>query len=254
MDWYGVSTPVWMVGAHGISHTIQCRGWKCPSFHPSTHGTFFGVYDQYGCDALVCLPVLCCISLTHASIDELRVVSISIWMVGFHGISHIIQGRGWKCPSFHLSTNGISCGYCVASMDVIPLLGCLYNGRPTPHVYILMNWECCQHLFGWLELMVYQTPSKVEAKNEPVFFPPRSSILWVLCGQYECYPLPWLLIIVYQTYPCIHWWIDRAVKTCMGRLELMVHHTPSKAEDESAPVFIHLPMVHHLGVVWPVSM
>ena len=189
-----VSTPVWIVGAHGTSYTIQGRWWKCPSFHPSTHGTSFGMYDQYGCDPLVCLPVLWCINLTHASIDELREVSISILTIGDHGISHIIQGRGWKCPSFHLSTNGISCGCCVASIDVIPLLGCLYNGGPTPHVYILINWEWHQHLFGWLELMVYHTPSKVEAKHMPFYFPPCSSILLVLCDQYECYLLAWLLV------------------------------------------------------------
>ena len=41
-----------------------------------------------------------------------------------------------------------------------------------------------------------------------------------------------------------------------GWLELMVHYKPSKAEDESAPVFIHphMVMVHPLGVVWSVRM
>ena len=36
--------------------------------------------------------------------------------------------------------------------------------------------------------------------------------------------------------------IDRGVNTCMDWLDLMVYHTLSKAEDESAPVFIHLRM------------
>ena len=39
-----------------------------------------------------------------------------------------------------------------------------------------------------------------------------------------------------------------------GWLELMVHHTPSKARARSAPVFIHPPMVYPFGVVWPVWM
>jgi hypothetical protein len=44
-----------------------------------------------------------CINLTHASIDELIGVSISISMVGAHGTLHTIQGRGRKwCPSFFI--------------------------------------------------------------------------------------------------------------------------------------------------------
>ena len=39
-----------------------------------------------------------------------------------------------------------------------------------------------------------------------------------------------------------------------GWLGLMVHHTTSMAEGESAPVFIHLPMVYPLDVVWSVWM
>ena len=37
-------------------------------------------------------------------------------------------------------------------------------------------------------------------------------------------------------------------------MELMVHHTSFNAEDESAPVLIHPPMVHPLDIVWPVWM
>ena len=76
--------------------------------------------------------------------------------------------------------------FCVASMDVTPLLGCLYNGVSASHMHTLMDWQGCQYLYWWSELMV--------------------------------------------------------------------HHTPYKAEDESAPVFIYPPMVHYLGVMWPVCM
>ena len=53
----GVSTHVWMIGANGASYPSNVEDESAPVFHPSTHGTFFGMYDQYGCDPLVCLPV-----------------------------------------------------------------------------------------------------------------------------------------------------------------------------------------------------
>ena len=50
-----------------------------------------------------------------------------------------------------------SFGCCVASMDVVPLLGCLYNGRPTSPIH------------PWY-------------------------IIGVLCGQYGCYPISWFIV------------------------------------------------------------
>ena len=65
--------------------------------------------------------------ITHSSIDELTGVSTNVSMIGAHDTWHTIQSRGWKFPSFHPSTHIVSCWCCVASMNVIPLLGCLYN-------------------------------------------------------------------------------------------------------------------------------
>ena len=108
-------------------------------------------------------------------------------MVGAHGTSHTTQGRGWKCPSFHPSTHVISFGCCVASMGV--------------------------------------------------------TLCLVSCTMVD------------QPHPCTHRWIDMGVNTYMnGWWSLIVHHTPSKAREKSVPVFIHSPMVYHLGVVWPVWM
>ena len=97
---------------------------------------------QYGCDPLDWLPVQWCINLIHAYIDEFRGVSTHVCMVGSHSTSHTIQeGLSKKCASFHPSTHGIiSLEYCVASMYVIPLCCCLYNGVSTSPMNIMMNW------------------------------------------------------------------------------------------------------------------
>ena len=92
-----VSIPVWMVELHGISHTIQGRSKKCPSFYLVIHIWYISwvLCDQYGCDPLVWLLMQWYINLIHVPIDELRGgVSTPIWVVGAHGISHTIQGRG----------------------------------------------------------------------------------------------------------------------------------------------------------------
>ena len=44
--------------------------------------------------------------------------------------------------------DGPSLEYCVASMYVVPLLGCLYNGVSTPTMTPLMHWEVCQYIYG----------------------------------------------------------------------------------------------------------
>ena len=110
-----------------------------------------------------------CINLTHAPTDGLRGMSTHTWMIGAHGTSHIIQGKSKKCASFHPSTHGTSLECCLASMDVIHLFGCLYNSVSTPYMHSLMNSEGCQHLYGWLEIMVHNTLSKAEDESAPVF-------------------------------------------------------------------------------------
>ena len=154
-------------------------------FFPPCSSILWVLCDQYGCDPLVWLLIQWCINLTHVPKDGLTAVSTPVWIVGAHGTSYTIQGRWWKCPSFHPSTHGTSFD-CMTSMDVIPLCVCLCYGVSTSLMHPLMNWERCQYLY-WL-------------------------------------------------------------------LEIMVYHTSSKAEDESAPVFIYPPMVYHVGVVWPVLM
>ena len=43
-------------------------------------------------------------------------------------------------------------------MDVIHTLSCLYNDRLTSPTTPLVNWEGCQHLYGWFNYMVHHTP------------------------------------------------------------------------------------------------
>jgi len=80
---------IWGVRAK-ISSTLHtvCRH--------SSRGTIF----LYGGDALVWLFVQWWTNLTHPRIDELRVVSTTVWMVGAHNISHTNRVRSKKCASF----------------------------------------------------------------------------------------------------------------------------------------------------------
>ena len=70
---------------------------------------------------------------------------------------------------FSLIHAGPSLECCVVSMNVTPLLGCLFNGVSTPHMHPLINCEGCQHMYGWLELMVHPTSSQARARSGPVF-------------------------------------------------------------------------------------
>ena len=131
-----------MVGAHGTSHTIQGRGWKCPSFHPSTHVTSCGC-----CATSVCVWPFARVSYTmvdqphpyiHRWIDRGVNTCMDDWS-SLYITHHPRQEQ--EVLSFHPSTHGILFRCCVASMDVIPLLGCLCNGVSTSFLYPLMDWE-----------------------------------------------------------------------------------------------------------------
>ena len=205
--------------------------------------------DQYRCDPFPCLFVQWWTNLTNVSIDELRGMSIPVWMIRAHDISHTIKGNSKKCPSFHsFPMLHTSLEYCVASIYVIPLLGYLCNGISTSIMNIMMNWRCCRHLYRWLKLMVHHTQSKAEAKSVPVFFHSCWTIHWVLCGQYGCDTLA-LELVQWCISPLMNREWCQHLNWC---LDLIIHHTPSQAEYESAPVFIHPPMVHPLDIVWPV--
>ena len=45
--------------------------------------------------------------------------------------------------------------------------------------------------------MVQHTPTKARARSVPVFIHPCWSILGILCDQYGCDPLAWLLVRLY---------------------------------------------------------
>ena len=169
-----VSTPELMFGSHNTSYTIPGRIWKCPSFHPSTHGTPFG----YCVTSIDMIPLLWSLvqwwtNLIHEYIDGLRGVSTLVWVVGAHGTSHTaIQRRRWKCPSFIHPPM-------VHHSDIVwpvwiwsSCSGCLYNGETNSQMHPLMDWEGCQHLYGWLELMVHHTPSTAITVSVPVFIHP----------------------------------------------------------------------------------
>ena len=67
-----VSTLVWMVGAHGTSHTIQgmSRSKKCASFCPTIHGTSFKWYVA-SLNVIILLHCLCSgVSTSHMNMSS----------------------------------------------------------------------------------------------------------------------------------------------------------------------------------------
>ena len=186
---------------------------------------------------------------THWWIDR----GVKIYTYGWSSwyITHHQMQRLKMCQFSFLHVHP-SFGCCVASMDVIPLLGCLYNGVSTSPMHSLMDWQGYQHMHGWLEFMVHHIPSKVEDESAPVFIHlPMEHSLGCMTSM-DVIPLFVCLCNGVSTspmHPLMDWeWCQYLY----WLLELMVHHTPSKADDESTTVFIYPPMVYHLGVVWPV--
>jgi len=150
--------------------------------------------DQYGYDPFAWLCIQWWCNITHAPIDALRGVSIHLWMIEACDTLHPIQGNNRKCASFHPSTHGTSFEYCVASIDVVPLLCCLWNGVSTTLMYPQIDQERCQNLDGWLEFKVHHTHTKARPRSGPVFLYPCWSNLGVLCGQYGYDPLVWSIV------------------------------------------------------------
>ena len=218
-------------------------------FHPrwSNLGVLCG---QYVYDPLVWWFI----NLTHALIDELRGVSVHVWMVGVHATSHTIQDRGWNYSSFHLSTHGTSFGCYEGSMDVILLFCCVYTGEPTSSMHPLMNWEGCQHLCGWLEIMVHHTPSKARARSVPVFTHQPMVHPWSVCSLYGCEPLDWLLV-QWQTN-LTHEHIDelRGIPTPTWMVGAHVTSHTIQGRGWKCSSFLSSMLVHPWSIVWPVCM
>ena len=104
-------------------------------------------------------------------------------------------------------------------MDVIPLVACAIVDQPHTYNHWWFGiWRRCQHLYGWLELMVHHTPSKAEAKNVPVFFhPPMAhpcpwSVVWSV-WIWSPYLVACANVDQYHTYT--NWWIERGISTCI---------------------------------------
>ena len=138
-------------------------------------------------------------------------------MVGAHVIPHIIKVRGWKeCASFHLSRHGVSLECCMASMDMIPLLGCLSNIVSSSLMHSLMNWEGCQTLYGYLDLMLHNKSLKVESKSVPgiIYLPIVHpwSVVWPVWRWYPC--VDTCTFITYRPQQCTQWCIEMDVNTC----------------------------------------
>ena len=198
-----MSTPIWIVGAYGTSHTIQCKSKKCASLYPFTHGTSLeccvdsmDVTPLFGClcNSISTSPMYSLMNwegyqCLHGWF-ELMVYHIpsnaeaksafrpsmlvhpwgivwSVWMWSPcvvvcatvyqpHPCTHwwIERGidtcmDGWSswyithhpmqrlnvCHfSFLYACPSVQC--CMASMDVITLRGCLYNGASTSLIHI----------------------------------------------------------------------------------------------------------------------
>ena len=251
----GVSTCVQMIGAHGSSHTHPRERIKCVSFHISTHGP----------------SLRCCV----ASMDVIPVLD---WLCNDISTSYMHTLMNWegcqevygrlelmvhhtppkaeiKCVSFHPSHHGISLECCIISVGVIPLFGCLSNGRPSSSMHPLMNWEGCQHT--WMEncsswYTIYHLRQRL---NMCHFYPPPHGTFLECCMvSMDVIPLfGWLcngrpsshrhLLISWEGYQDVYGW-----------LEIMVHCIPPMARVRSVPVFIYSLMAHLTASIYVIPL
>ena len=111
-----------------------------------------------------------------------------------------------------------------------------------------MNWDSCQYLYGWLELMVHHTPSKARVRSVPYFIHLCRSILGVLCCQYGCAPLAWLLVQCGSSLTHAPILDCQDCQYLYGWVESMLHHTSFKGRVRSVPLFFH-PCRSILGIL-----
>ena len=113
---------------------------------------------QYGCD-----PLLSCL---YNCVSTSPMNTLMDW-VGCKHLNGLLerlvithhQRQRLKVCQFSFIHAVTSLEYCVASMDVIPLLGYLCNCVSTSPMYQQMNWEWCQNLYRRLEFRIHHTPS-----------------------------------------------------------------------------------------------
>ena len=160
MNWYGCQHLYgWLeIIVYHTPHKAEA------SFYPSSHDISFGCC-MTSMDVIpllaACVMVVQAHTCTHWWIEMSIKLCIDDWSSWFI----IRQPRQrMKLCQFSSMTHSISLGCCMLSIDVIPLICCMYNGVSTLHIYPLINWEDCWQIYGWLELMVYYTPPKAEAK------------------------------------------------------------------------------------------
>jgi hypothetical protein len=202
----------WCITHHPIQ---RLKIWQFSSIHA-------GPSLEYCVASIDMTPLLCCLCICvstwpmHPQTDWEGCQDLSGWWSTWYIIHHPRQEQ--EVRQFYFIHAGPSLECCVASMDKIPLLGCLYNCVSTSPMYPLMNWEGCQCLHWWLELMVHHTPSQAGARSVPKFSSIHPwSILGVLCNQYGYDALALVACtMVDQPHPWIYWWIERGVNTCMN--------------------------------------
>ena len=194
----GVSRCVCMIWAHGSSPTTQGRCQQCVSFHPSTY-----------CTSLECcvvsigvIPLLGClrngVSTTqmHPLIYWEGYQHMYVWLeIVVHDTP--LKARMRSVPVF-IHPHMAHCWSIVwpVSMWSPCLVACTMVYQPHTCKYTLMNWGAYQDVYEYLELMITHHPRQMLKVCQ---FSSLSTwhILWLLYGQYECDPLPWLLVECY---------------------------------------------------------
>ena len=121
----------------------------------------------------------------------------------------------------------------MTNMEVFPLFGCMCNAISISHIHPLMNWERCQHMYGWLELMVHHTPSKAEDKIAPFFIhPPMVHPLRIVWQIWMSSHRLVACATLYQPHIYIWWWIEWDANTCMdGWISWYIAHSSRQEQD-----------------------
>ena len=160
-------------------------------------------------------------------------------MIGGHVTSHTIQGRWWKCTRFS-SIYPLAIehplGVVLPVMIWYPSLVAytMVDKPQTSHMHLLMNWEKCQHIDWWWEVMIYyHSQFKVEDESALDFIHLHMAHHWgdvlTVWMWSSCLAV---CTVVDKPHICIHWLIDCGNNTCMEYWSswCIIHHPRHKQE------------------------
>ena len=217
-----------------ISHYLR-QSKKFSSFHPLIHCALCGCYAA----SMDVTLLLGCLYNGRPTLHMHPLMNWE-WCEHIYGSLELmyITHHPWQVLEvcqFSSICAGPSLECCVASMDMTPLLGCLYSGISTSPMHTQMDWEggVNTYMDDWSSWYITHHPwHKQEVSQVSCIYAGPSFGCYV--ATMDVAPCLIACAMVDHPHQYNHWWIDRIVNTWMDdwSLELMT-------SARSVLVFIH---------------